>query len=47
MKKNDEKVICIYDENGPSINEKILEVFKKYLDKELNKPITYTQVGNL
>lgn len=46
MKKNYEKVICIYDENGPSINEKILEVFKKYLDKELNKPITYKQVGD-
>ena len=46
MKKNYEKVICIYDENGPSINEKILEVFKKYLDKELKKPITYIQVGD-
>ena len=46
MKKNDEKVICIYDENGPSINEKILEVFRKYLDKELNKSITYTQIGD-
>lgn len=46
MKKNYEKVICRYDENGPSINEKILEVLKKYLDKELNKPITYTQVGD-
>ena len=46
MKNNNEKLICIYDENGPSINEKILEVFKKYLDKELNKSITYTQVGD-
>ena len=47
MKKNNEElVIRVFDENGPSINEKILEVFKKYLDKELNKPITYTQVGD-
>ena len=27
--KKEELVICIYDENGPSINEKILEVFRK------------------
>ena len=24
--KKEELVICIYDENGPSINEKILEI---------------------
>jgi len=47
MKKNNEElVIRVFDENGPSINEKILEVFRKYLDKELNKSITYTQIGD-
>ena len=33
--KKDELVICIYDENGPSINEKILEVFRKYIKSNL------------
>ena len=30
-KKKEELVICIYDENGPNINEVILEVFRKYI----------------
>ena len=30
-KKNDDLVVCIYDENGISINKKILEVFEKYI----------------
>jgi len=34
-KKHEELVICIYDENGPSINEKILEIFRKYIKSNL------------
>lgn len=30
-KENNEVVLCIYDENGVSINEKILEIFRKYV----------------
>lgn len=26
-----ETVLCIYDENGESINKKIIEVFRKYV----------------
>ena len=33
--KKEELVICIYDENGPSINEKILEIFRKYINSNL------------
>jgi len=33
--KKEELVICIYDDNGPSINEKILEVFRKYIKLNL------------
>ena len=29
MKNNNEKVICIYDENGPSVQEAILESFNR------------------
>ncbi len=29
--KNEEVVLCIYDEKGVSIKEKILEVFEKYI----------------
>ena len=29
MKNNNEKVICIYDENGPSVQEVILESFNR------------------
>jgi hypothetical protein len=34
-KKKEELVICIYDENGPSINEVILKAFEKYLKLQL------------
>ena len=34
-KKKEDLVICIYDENGPSINEVILEAFRKYLKLKL------------
>lgn len=45
MKKNNEElVIRVFDENGPNVQEAILEAFKKYLNIKLNKPITYTQV---
>ena len=30
-KKKEELVIRVYDENGPDINEVILEAFRKYL----------------
>lgn len=29
--QKEELVLCIYDENGVSISEKILEVFEKYI----------------
>ena len=33
MKQEDKKdvVLCIYDENGVSINDKILDLFEKYV----------------
>ena len=47
MKKNNEElVIRVFDENSPSVQNAILEAFRKYLDIELKKSITYTQVGD-
>ena len=47
MKKNNEElVIRVFDKNGPNVQEAILEAFRKYLNIKLNKPITYTQVGD-
>ena len=47
MKKNNEElVIRVFEENGPNVQETILEAFRKYLNIKLNKPITYTQVGD-
>ena len=47
MKKNNEElVIRVFDENGPSVQDAILEAFRKYLDIELKKPITYTRAGD-
>lgn len=47
MKKNNEElVIRVFDENDPDVQEAILEAFRKYLNIKLNKPITYTQVGD-
>lgn len=47
MKKNNEElVIRVFDENGPNVQDAILEAFRKYLDVELKKTITYTQVGD-
>lgn len=34
-KKKEDLVICIYDENGPNINEVILEAFRKYIKLKL------------
>ena len=45
-KNNEELVIRVFDENGPSVQDAILEAFRKYLDIELKKTITYTQVGD-
>ena len=47
MKKNNkELVIRVFDENGPNVQDAILKAFRKYLDLELKKTITYTQVGD-
>lgn len=47
MKKNNEElVIRVFDENGPNVQDAILEAFRNYLDIELKKPITYTQIGD-
>ena len=46
MKKNNEELVIPDDENGPNVQDAILEAFRKYLDIELKKPITYTQVGD-
>lgn len=35
--ENKETVLCIYDENGVSINEIILEVFKLYIESNVKK----------
>ena len=34
-KKKEELVICVYDENGPNIQDVILEAFRKYLKLKL------------
>lgn len=33
--KNNELVVCVYDDNAPSVNEKILEAFERYLKSRL------------
>ncbi len=35
MDKNKELVICVYDEKAPTISEKILEAFERYLKSTL------------
>ena len=35
--KDDELVICIYDEQGLSIEQKLLEIFEKYIKSNLQK----------
>ena len=29
--ENRELVICVYDDNAPSVNDKIIEAFERYL----------------
>lgn len=31
MKKNDNLVLAVYDDEGVSVNQKILELFEKYV----------------
>ncbi len=35
MEKSKELVICVYDDNAPSVNDKILEAFERYLKSTL------------
>ena len=35
--KDDELVVCIYDEQGLSIEQKLLEIFDKYIKSSLQK----------
>lgn len=35
--KDDELVVCIYDEQGLSIEQKLLEIFEKYIKSSLQK----------
>lgn len=35
--KNEEVVLCIYDEKGVSIKHKLLEVFEKYINSNMQK----------
>lgn len=44
--KNKELVINVYDEDGPDVQDVILDAFEKYLEIKLKEPITYTQVGD-
>lgn len=46
MMKNKELVIRVYDENGPDVQDVILEAFEKYVNIKLKEPITYTEVGD-
>ena len=36
-KKQEELVLCIYDENGVSVQDKIIEIFSKYVLSNLQK----------
>ena len=35
--KQEELVLCIYDENGVSVQDKIIEIFSKYVLSNLQK----------
>ncbi len=35
--KDDELVVCIYDEQGLNIEQKLLEIFDKYIKSSLQK----------
>lgn len=36
---NKEIVLCVYEENGVSINDKILEIFRNYVKSNLQNEI--------
>lgn len=38
--ENDELVLCIYNENEVSINQKIIEIFKEYLLSSMQNDIS-------
>lgn len=40
MDNNKELVICVYDENAPSVSDKILEAFERYLKSTLQNTKT-------
>lgn len=47
MKKDKEElVICVYDDNAPSVNDKILEAFEKFLKIKLTKEIRNKKGNN-
>ena len=47
MKKNKkELVIRVYDDNAPSVNDKILEAFEKFLQIKLTKEIRNKKGNN-
>ena len=47
MKKDKkELVICVYDDNAPSVNDKILDAFKKFLKIKLTKDIKNKKGNN-
>ena len=45
-KKKKELVICVYDGNAPSVNDKILEAFEKFLKIKLTKDIKNKKGNN-
>ena len=47
MKKNKkELVIRVYDDNAPSVNDKILEAFEKFLKIKLTKELRNKKGNN-
>ena len=47
MKKDKkELVICVYDDNAPSVKDKILEAFEKFLKIKLAKEIRNKKGNN-
>ncbi|MBO5414847.1 MAG: hypothetical protein J6A17_04385 [Bacilli bacterium] len=45
-KKKKELVICVYDDNAPSVNDKILEAFEKFLKIKSTKEIKNKKGNN-
>ena len=40
MEKGKDLVICVYDDNAPTISDKILEAFERYLKSTLQNTKT-------